>query len=470
MSSQYLTCVFKLHNPSAHKRAVMDFALEEYTQAYQSLLDYASEHYDEIRDNGKYRDSYNSKAISKLLDDGCVKSARLHSSARDSILRDVAMNLASYFALVEEDPRTQWPTSRNFQEQIASNALDDFAQTGIDGYEEAKSDLLRKSHISYMPILFSRNDTKRNFTLLGNASKFQLLAVLYLLPAGHELGKPLGVNGDSLYQIGTGEIFNSNSKCAILVPLEVGRNGWQEGKFLDPANSGAIKIKTAYLVKGDDDYFLHVAFEFPCAKQYKPKTYLGIDRGVLFNAAFGLVDDKGRVLEMGRYEDELRALQIQHGKEREVKARNGQMVTKRDYKTQAYDAILHTLANLIIDKALENQAQIVFEDLNIGVRGSRVKSRFKKFRQFVEYKAKMRGIPTRGVFAAYSSMICHVCGGDMERNDRDVTCKECGWSGHSDDNAGVNIARRALYRKKDWEKRGGYRAFHRSFSQKDALL
>jgi len=38
----------------------------------------------------------------------------------------------------------------------------------------------------------------------------------------------------------------------------------------------------------------------------------------------------------------------------------------------------------------------------------------------------------------------------------------CGYAGHSDDNAAVNIARRALYRKADWP--GGYREFHRSFA------
>jgi len=30
--------------------------------------------------------------------------------------------------------------------------------------------------------------------------------------------------------------------------------------------------------------------------------------------------------------------------------------------------------------------------------------------------------------------------------------------------AAVNIARRALYKKADWEKKGGYKAFHRSFA------
>jgi len=459
-NSQYLTCVFKIHNPSVHKRAVMDYALEEYTLAYQTLLDYAWEHRDHIAEHGMYRERYNSKAIGRLLS---AKDFKLHSSVKDSLLRDVGMNLASYFALAGEDPRTSWPTSRNFREDVMRDALDEFAQVGIEDFEELSSDLLRKSRLSYMPVLFCRNDTNRNFTLLGNVRKRQLLALLYLLPAGHELGKPLGISSDNLYQIGTGEIFNSSSRCSILVPLEMGRNGWQEEKFLDPARGHMIGVKTAYLVKGDGEYFLHVAFEFPCVAKYEPQTYLGVDRGILFSAAYALVDGEGAVLEMGHYDDELRALQIKHGQEREVKARNGQMVTRLDYKVKAYNAILHTLANLLVEKAAASRAQIVLESLHIQVKGGRVVSRFKKLQQYVEYKAKLAGVPTREVFAAYSSMICHKCGAIMARDDRKVTC-ECGYIGHSDDNAAVNIARRALYKKADWEKKGGYKAFHRSFA------
>jgi len=459
-NSQYLTCVFKIHNPSAHKKAVMDYALEEYTLAYQALLDYAWEHRDHVAEHGMYRERYNSKAISRLLS---TKDFKLHSSVKDSLLRDVGMNLASYFALVGEDSRTSWPTSRNFREGVMRDALDRFAEVGIEDFEELSADLLRKSRLSYMPVLFCRNDTKRNFTLLGNVKKRQLLALLYLLPAGHELGRPLGINGSNLYQMGTGEIFNSDSRCSILVPLEMGRNSWQEQKFLDPARGYVINIKTAYLVKADSEYFLHVAFEFPCPAKYEPETYLGVDRGILFSAAYALVDGGGAVLEMGHYDDELRALQIKHGREREVKARNGKMVTRRDYKTKAYNAILHTLANLLIEKALDSKAQIVLESLNIQVKGGRVVSRFKKLQKYIEYKAKLVGVPTREVFAAYSSMICHKCGAMMERDDRKVTCG-CGYEGHSDDNAAVNIARRALYKKANWEKKGSYKAFHRSFA------
>jgi len=153
-------------------------------------------------------------------------------------------------------------------------------------------------------------------------------------------------------------------------------------------------------------------------------------------------------------------LQQRHGKEREQLARNGKKVTRRHYKRQAYEAILHGLANELIAMALQHQAMIVVEDLNIQVKGKRVVSRFRKLDRYLEYKCALAGVPFRHVYAAWSSMICHKCGEKMERDDRVVTCPHCGYVGHSDDNAAVNIARRALYKKKDWT---NHFEFHRSF-------
>jgi len=282
--------------------------------------------------------------------------------------------------------------------------------------------------------------------------------------------KPVGVNQDNLIRLDTGEIFKTNSKSAILVPLEMGSNGWQEFRFLQPAMNGQAVVKSAFLVLDrTGDYFLHVSFAFDCPDRYAPKAYLGIDKGILFTAAYAIVDKSGGVVEMGHIDDELRSLQIKHGKERERLARNGKKITRRHYKRRAYDNILHSLANILIDMALESRAQIVLEDLSIQVKGGRVVSRFRKLDKILGYKCKLAGVPIRSVFAAYSSMICHKCGGMMNRDDRLVTCPHCGYEGHSDDNAAVNIARRALYRKKDWEKRGGYKSFHRSFANDSTL-
>ena len=105
-------------------------------------------------------------------------------------------------------------------------------------------------------------------------------------------------------------------------------------KFLQPAMKSNTTIQTAYLVRNDrtGEYFLHVAFKIECLPKYKPVAHLGIDKGILFTAAYAVVNaEDGHVITLGHFDDELRSLQIKHGKEREYLARNGKRITRRHY-------------------------------------------------------------------------------------------------------------------------------------------
>jgi putative transposase len=482
---QFLTCIFKIHNPSAHKRAVMDHALHEYTVAYSALLEEAKRKDAIIQERGIFRDNYNGKAIAAFLERPV--GLQLHGSAVESLLQDVAGNLASYYALMAGDFNPTYPVGRDTSPGADDAATQNFIECGADNddYNQSKARYLKQMRDKYMPVFFCRSDgasqTKtgaarnRNFSLLSDDNG-RLFAVLYLLPARHGLGKQLGATNGNLYRLDTGEAFTSNSSTAIIVPLQVGRNGWQANKFLEPSRKENVEVKTAFLVKNDStgEYFLHVAFKFTSAPRYTPEAFVGVDKGIVETAAYAVIDQSGSVLGIGHFSDELRALQIKHGREREKKQRNGKTVTVRDYKLKSYDQILHTIANDIIAMAKGHRAGIVVEDLGIQVKGGRVVSRFRKLDRILEYKCNLAGVPFRHVFAAYSSVICHQCGEDLTRGGRDdyqhVWCTHCGYDGHSDDNAAVNIARRALYKKAAWS--GGYREFHRSFRQetKNALL
>ena len=63
--------------------------------------------------------------------------------------------------------------------------------------------------------------------------------------------------------------------------------------------------------------------------------------------------------------------------------------------------------------------------------------------KYVEYKAELNGIPVVKVEPAYTSQVCHVCGGRGERFSSVFKCKACGRTYNADYNASVNIALRA---------------------------
>ena len=50
--SVFLTAKFEVHNPSKRKQAALDTALEQYSYAYQYLLDWCRENLDTLEDKG----------------------------------------------------------------------------------------------------------------------------------------------------------------------------------------------------------------------------------------------------------------------------------------------------------------------------------------------------------------------------------------------------------------------------------
>jgi len=65
--------------------------------------------------------------------------------------------------------------------------------------------------------------------------------------------------------------------------------------------------------------------------------------------------------------------------------------------------------------------------------------------QFLEYRARMAGVPVITVDRTYRSQTCSECGcsGRKNRNDLDFECNACGHSMDADHNAARNIATRA---------------------------
>jgi IS605 OrfB family transposase len=113
----------------------------------------------------------------------------------------------------------------------------------------------------------------------------------------------------------------------------------------------------------------------------------------------------------------------------------------------------HTIAKRIVEKAKFLSMGIAIEDLK-GIhqrtkvrKSQRRKHRswsFFQLRAFIEYKARLIGIPVVAVAPAYTSQTCNVCKWIGKRSGKHFECPNCGNIADADVNAAKNIAQLAL--------------------------
>jgi IS605 OrfB family transposase len=135
------------------------------------------------------------------------------------------------------------------------------------------------------------------------------------------------------------------------------------------------------------------------------------------------------------------------------------LLKKRRRKEARFAAdVNHQISKRIVAEAERTGRGIAVEKLT-GIR-DRVRFRkpqramlhtwaFAQLGSFLAYKAKQAGVAFVEVDPAYTSQTCNECGSVDKRNRRSQAvfeCGKCGFVGHADHNAAMNIASRGVYR------------------------
>jgi hypothetical protein len=445
------TAIFKIHNPSVYKRGLLDLALARYGEAYNLLLEKCkpiAEKWVEAAKAGERLPSLHraSKQIRPICPGG--EEFVLPGSLRDGLIVDVTGNILSFCKLMHDwkpdkeqendkgKPRYPAPVY-GYQEDAYERTLAEAASWASDHFDfiDFQSRLTKEAKEVVRPLNFCR---LRDFNL-EHLEKDRWGIILNLQPKGFKPTK-------------------------LRFPLAFGE--WHEEEYL-----GKGAPKCAHLCKREGEYFLHVSFEFKVEvmERGEQQAYLGIDRGIIEQAAFALVGLDGRVLQTGALGQEVRVLQVALGKYREEEAKAGRRVSRKDWQKRHQDEILHRVANTIIALASDKKALVVIENLKgFRLEKRRVRSRYERFAGILEYKLKLAGLLKQDkVFAAYTSQICSKCGNIGKRDKKFFHCDNCGAEFDADKNAAINIARRGLYKPADWKNLKfpeNYFAFHRSFA------
>ncbi len=208
----------------------------------------------------------------------------------------------------------------------------------------------------------------------------------------------------------------------------------------------------ADLVLVNNTFYLYVTVEVPEDEPITPKGVLGVDLGIV-NIA---VDSENTVHsgeQLNQHRDKLNALKSRlqrkgtKSAKRHLKKLSGRIARFTRYTN-------HKISKEIVAKAKDTSSIIALEDLKgIGKRTVRKAQRgslnswnFYQLKQFIEYKAKLHGIPLAFVDPAYTSQTCPKCSNISKHNHKDrntFICNQRGFAGLSDYIAALNIAARA---------------------------
>lgn len=231
----------------------------------------------------------------------------------------------------------------------------------------------------------------------------------------------------------------------IRVPTRLG--AYQRGVLKDRPVRGA-----ADLVRRKGEYYLFVVVDAPEATPFQPKEILGVDLGVVNIAtdSEGTIHKADRVDAVRERTDRIRAT---------LQAVGTKSARRHLRKIGRYEARFrrnenHVISKSIIAKAKDTGCAIALEDLE-GInarttvqkaeRRRRLSWAFWQLRAFIDYKARIAGVPTVIVDPRNTSRTCPSCGHCEKANRRGEAfrCRGCTYENHADVVGALNIAKRA---------------------------
>ena len=227
-----------------------------------------------------------------------------------------------------------------------------------------------------------------------------------------------------------------------------GRGIWLPLKFHQPLPKAYI-LRDSFLVRKQGQYFIHFVVEIPEPHYYAPKTVLGIDLGI--KNPVTMIDLKTKKTSfVGKELKHVKGKYYYLRKKLEKEKKLKQIKKMKHKERRKVHQILHNISKNIVQEAYDSKAMIVIGRLkhlpkNKGRRFNRKLSGFSYFTltNFIEYKARQKGVPFMKVNEAYTSKTCAVCGSIGKRVKNWFQC-ECGYQDNADRNAAFNIGARGL--------------------------
>ncbi len=352
--------------------------MDRYARALQYMLDFAESQPDRLEGIGKSQKSLRKQA-GELVDKELLRSLnKFHVQPFKDSLRIDFMNLIeSYVKRREKNPRARYPRIRIDADELM-NRLEK------PGVSMAEFNKLYEKLDSQKTVYFCRYSDHRDYSLLFNPYKKRLYAKLYLLSQHDEFKLIPHKNPGSIFQVvGKNKLLTTSGRPErfIIVPLSFGKK--QEQLLLEALEKPGM-LKTARLLKKNDEYYLSVNIAIEPEKIFEVNGYAG----------FSMADECTMVYTVCGLEGEM----LKHG---EIEIRSGEGIPPSDRDG------LHILANSMTRICLQYKAQAVLETF----------PRYNALTDILDYKMPLKGLqkPVRvSPFGLWQT--CPRCGYNRKKN------------------------------------------------------
>ena len=178
--------------------------------------------------------------------------------------------------------------------------------------------------------------------------------------------------------------------------------------------------------------------------------WIGVDLNTTGHCAVVGIPSTGKVHKFGKKALHIRKKYMQIRRMLQKQGANRQLRRVKSRESRILKDLDHKISRKIIEIATENNAGIVLEDLKNIRKTTKTRKSFQyslnswsfyQLKTFIEYKAKLQGIPVAYIDPRNTSKTCSRCGRIGYRTDKQFKCR-CGHVDHADVNASFNIAQR----------------------------
>lgn len=197
-----------------------------------------------------------------------------------------------------------------------------------------------------------------------------------------------------------------------------------------------------------DKEYAFVTVTVPEKPEITPEVTIGIDRNATGHLIVAGCPETGKVWKLGKSAQHIHKKYKAIRKTLQRKGKFRKLKTIKDAESRKVRDLNHKISRKLVDLASELKGRLVLENLE-GIKKAKSNKAFRyilhswsfyQLQTFLEYKAKLAGIPISYIDPYHTSKCCSRCGLVGIRKGKQFTCPHCGTLEHADTNASFNIA------------------------------